>query len=270
MNYIVPYIDQTYTVDYIVPVAGQQTGVYVITETDNNVQPTASSDDLFKGSIRLSAGTIVNINGQNYRIVQRRLQNSTNWTYESGALVFYGRQHDHMMAMDYQHESGYTDSHFKNLEGWFANLGFAPMFGILVDNDAPDKRTLIFYEVAGHILRNPYLDYESAESVSSIDNIVDDLLFSINQNSIRVNKSQDTTTVSFELNHCFEDTMCHVYPLISVPSANELSRTGNTFIVTYNNSLIVNNIIKFAVYASPICAGTVTVDLSSLTSTLSL
>ena len=268
MNYITQYIDQDVNY-YVVPVAGEQTGIYMLNET--NDEPTASSDDLFKGSVRLAPGSIVAIDDKNYKVAQRRLQNSHNWTFENGGLVFYGLQYDTVYAMDYQHESGYKDHQFTNVEGWFANMQFNPCFGILVDNDDPSKRTFVFYKVDSKWIQNPYLDYTNAQQIESIDDIIHDLLFSIDEQSISSTIYGDYTIVSCKLNRSFDDTKVVIHPLVNTPVCYEYDvNSEGEFSVRYRTQDLYGNQIKFAVYASSICAGTVDVDVGTNAFTLSL
>ena len=268
MNYIIPYIGGN--VDYkIIPVAGVYTGVYLLQPVSSDISTTITSDTLFSGATKLNTLEVVELNGVKYEIWQRRVQKSSNWTFDNGSIVFYGIQHDHMLAMDYQHESGYKDHQFENVEGWFANMQFNPCFGVLVDNDNPQNRTLVFFETDNQI-RNPNLDYSNAQSVSSIDDIIHSLLFCVEQNQITISQGE-YTNITFCLNHWFDNQTVVVQPLINVPLANEVAvnEQGQATLV-YRTSDLYGSTIKFRVFASPISAGTVTVDLSTNAITLSL
>lgn len=268
MNYVVPYIGGN--VDYIIiPVAGTYTGVYLLQPVPSDISTTITSDTLFSGATKLNTLEVVELNGVKYEIILRRVQKSSNWTFENGALVFYGIQHDHMLAMDYQHETGYKDHQFENVEGWFANLQFNPCFGILVNNDNPADRTLVFFETANQI-RNPYLNYNDAVNVSSIDDIIHDLLFCVEENQITISQGE-YTNITFGLNRWFDNQTVVAQPLINVPLANEVAvnEQGQATLV-YRTSDLYGDTIKFRVFASPISAGTITVDLSSNATTLSL
>lgn len=268
MSYVIPYIGGN--VDYqIIPVCGTYTGVYLLKEVQAFAPTTLTSTELFSGNTKLSNGEVVEINGAKYEIWQRRVQKSSNWTFENGSIVFYGIQHDHMLAMDYQHETGYTDHQFTDVEGWFANLQFNPCFGVLVDNDNPQNRTLVFFETANQI-RNPNLDYTNAQSVSSIDDIIHQLLFCVEENQIMISQGE-YTNITFSLNRWFDNQTVVVQPLVNVPLANEVSvnEQGQATLV-YRTADLYGGMIKFRVFASPISAGTITVDLSNNATTLSL
>lgn len=268
MNYVVPYIGGN--IDYIIiPVAGTYTGVYLLQPVPSDISATITSDMLFSGATKLNTLEVVELNGVKYEIILRRVQKSSNWTFENGSIVFYGLQHDHMLAMDYQHETGYKDHQFENVEGWFANLQFNPCFGVLVDNDNPQNRTLVFFETDNQI-RNPNLDYSNAQSVSSIDDIIHSLLFCVEQNQITISQGE-YTNITFGLNRWFDNQTVVVQPLVNIPLANEVAvnEQGQATLV-YRTSDIYGSIIKFRVFASPISAGTITVDLSTNATTLSL
>lgn len=268
MNYIIPYIGGA--VDYkIIPVAGVYTGVYLLQPISSNTSTTITSDTLFSGATKLNTLEVVELNGVKYEIILRRVQKSSNWTFENGSIVFYGLQHDHMLAMDYQHETGYKDHQFENVEGWFANMQFNPCFGVLVDKDNPQNRTLVFFETDNQI-RNPNLDYTNAQSVSSIDDIIHQLLFCVEENQITISQGE-YTNITFSLNRWFDNQTVVVQPLVNVPLANEVSVNdqGQATLV-YRTSDLYGSMIKFRVFASPISAGTITIDLSTNATTLSL
>lgn len=268
MNYIIPYIGGN--VDYkIIPVYGTYAGVYLLREALASTPITISPSQLFSGDSKLNSGEVVQIDGVKYEIWQRRVQKANNWTFANGSLVFYGIQHDHMLAMDYQHETGYKDHQFENVEGWFANMQFNPCFGVLVDNDNPQNRTLVFFETDNQI-RNPNLDYSNAQSVSSIDDIIHSLLFCVEQNQITISQGE-YTNITFGLNRWFDNQTVVVQPLSNVPLANEVAvnEQGQATLV-YRTSDLYGSIIKFRVFASPISAGTITIDLSTNATTLSL
>lgn len=269
MNYIIPYIGGN--VDYkIIPVYDTYAGVYLLKETIASTPITISPSQLFSGDSKLNSGEVVQIDGVKYEIWQRRVQKANNWTFANGSLVFYGIQHDHMLAMDYQHESGYKDHQFTNVEGWFANLQFNPCFGVLVNQgQGSPNNTLIFFETENQI-RNPNLDYVNAQSVSSIDDIIHQLLFCVEQSQITYSQGE-YTTVTFGLNRWFENQTVTVQPLVNIPLANEVqvNSQGQATLV-YRTADLYGSVIKFRVFASPISAGTITVDLSTNTNTLSL
>ena len=270
MNYIIPYIGGN--VDYkIIPVYGTYAGVYLLREVLDSTPITISPSQLFSGDSKLNSGEVVQIDGVKYEIWQRRVQKANNWTFANGSLVFYGIQHDHMMAMDYQHESGYKDHQFTNVEGWFANLQFNPCFGVLVNQgQGSSANTLIFFETENQI-RNPNLDYTNAQSVSSIDSIIHSLLFCVENQPITISSDSIYTTVTFQLNMWFENQKITVQPLINIPLANEVQvDSQGQAQLTYRTSDLYGSIIKFRVFASPISAGTVEVDLSTNLTTLTL
>lgn len=59
MNYIIPYIDQNYTQAYIVPVAGPQTGVYLLQDTDQLMMVEAMyASPICAGTIDIDLSTL--------------------------------------------------------------------------------------------------------------------------------------------------------------------------------------------------------------------
>lgn len=269
MNYTIPYIGGN--VDYqIIPVYGTYAGVYLLKEVLASTPITLTAEELFSGNTKLNSGEVVEIYGTKYEIWQRRVQKANNWTFENGALVFYGLQHDHTYAMDYQHESGYKDHQFENVEGWFANMRFDPCFAILVDKGAGDpNNTLVFFETENQI-RNPNLTYPVDSQVSSIDDIIHTLLFCV-EGEIETAVTTDFTDITVQLNRWFAGQTVTAQPLVNVPVANEVSVTAEgkaTF--RFRNADLYGSVIKFRVFASPISAGTITVDLSTNTTALSL
>lgn len=269
MNYVIPYIGGN--VDYqIIPVYGTYAGVYLLKEVSTSTPATLTSTELFSGNTKLNSGEVVEIDGTKYEIWQRRVQKSNNWMFENGALVFYGLQHDHMYAMDYQHESGYKDHQFENVEGWFANMQFNPCFGILVDKGTGDpNNTLVFFETENQI-RNPNLTYPAESSVSSIDDIIHALLFCV-ENEVEIASTSEFFDVTVQLNRWFTNQTVTAQPLINAPVANEVNITAEgkaTF--RFRLSSLYGSVIKFRVFTSPISAGTITIDLSTGTTALSL
>ena len=96
-------------------------------------------------------------------------------------------------------------------------------------------------------------------------------MFCIDEQSISSTTYGDYTLVNCKLNRSFDDTLVTIRPLVNTPVTYEYDvNSDGEFSVRYRTQDLYGNQIKFAVYASSICAGTVDVDVGTNAFTLSL
>ena len=267
MYYITNYFgDDTPERKYIT-VFGKYVGFYVLEETTEHVDyDTISETTLFSGETRISPGNIVTLSqtGKQYIIRQRRVQNFPGWLYQPGSFVFFGTQHEQYYVLDYNRAAWYRQHEFTNLEGWFVNQNFIPIFGIFIDQTRTDPRDydIVFFEQQNQV-RNPNLDFANATKIDGIDNVYHEINYCVEQVTPTVIDDSQYITIQFTMNKTYTNQKVEIKPLINVPVANQITLDERgTGKVVYNKALLYGTTISFDVYPSYISAGRVTIDIN--------
>lgn len=269
MYYSTSYFGERTETQQFIPVFGNYVGFYLLEET---VEPldynTISDATLFSGETKVGSGNIVTLSANNkqYSIAQRRVQAFPNWLFNPGAFVFFGLQHDHYYVMDYQQAAWYKDHDFANLEAWFMNQHFTPVFGMFIDQQRSDPRDydIILFEHKDQV-RNPLLDYTNITSVDHVDNVYHAMTYCVEQVTPTVVQDNDFVKVRFTMNKTYLGQHVYIKPLVNVPVMNDIELDARgTGEVIYRKSSLYGNTISFDVYPSAISAGRITVGLTNV------
>lgn len=270
MYYSVPYLGSLQNNQKLIPVFGKFVGFYLLEETPEPIEyNTISEDNLYSGNEKLQQGNIVTLsaNGKQYFIKQRRVQKFPGWIFKPGAFIFFGLQHDHPYVLDYQQAAWYKEHSFVDLEGWFVNQDFTPVFGIFIDealND-PKEHDIVLFEHKGQI-RNPRLNYIAITTANRINDIYHEMTYCVEQVEPSVTQDTDFVKVRFTMNKTYAGQVVNIKPLVNVPVASiiELDARG-TGEVVYKTSHLHGANIMFDVYPNNISAGCISVDITNPT-----
>ena len=268
MYYSVPYLGSLQNNQKLIPVFGKVVGFYLLEETQEPIEyNTISEDTLFSGNEKLQQGNIVTLSadGKQYYIKQRRVQKYPGWIFKPGAFVFFGLQHDHPYVLDYQHAAWYKEHSFVDLEGWFVNQDFTPVFGIFIDEvlDDPKQHDIVLFEHKDQI-RNPILNYIAITTANRINDIYHEMTYCVEQVNPSIAEDDSYVHVQFTMNKTYNGQKVYIKPIINVPSINEVELNARGIgKVSYLKSTLLGSTVSFEVYANEISAGRVTVDITN-------
>lgn len=270
MYYSTSYFGDRASTQQFIPVFGNYIGFYLLEEMQEPLDyNTISEATLFSGATRVAPGNIVTLSANNkqYSIRQRRVQAFPSWLFNPGAFVFFGMQHDHYYVMDYQKAAWYKDHDFTNLEAWFMNQHFTPVFGIFIDQQRNDPRNydIILFEHEEQV-RNPQLDYSNITAVNQVNDVYHAMTYCVEQVTPTITQDENFVTVRFTMNKTYTGQHVYIKPLVNVPVIHDIALDERgTGEVIYRKDSLYGNTISFDVYPNAISAGRVTVDLTELT-----